>query len=69
MKAQNLRKNCTECGSRQINWMTVDELALTPGIDCLDVHRLVEFSGADAEVWLCAICKEFGAFSRSAYVH
>lgn len=69
MKNQTLRTSCSSCGSRQINWITVDQLALSPGVDCGDVHRLVEFCGPDADVWLCGICKEFGAFSRSAYVH
>lgn len=59
------RSACTECGSRKIEWMPVDQLAFrVDPEDRLRVFDMIGFTGQRADSWFCDRCANWGVFSQ-----
>jgi rubrerythrin len=56
--ARMVRRRCSECGSRGIDWMSAEE-AVYRGISIVEYR---EFLGQVQDVWRCRACGHGGAF-------
>lgn len=59
------RQTCSECASGVI-WGTARDLVwhVGPG-ERLNVFRLIDFCGPDADAWRCMACGNWGVFDSS----
>jgi hypothetical protein len=58
------RSNCSECGSANITWSTLGELAAGDGPRVESAREILPRLGASADAWVCDDCEGFGAFEQ-----
>lgn len=61
------RSKCSQCGSADIEWTTLKELAILEGPRQEAARELLPVVGASAEAWTCNSCEEFGAFEQTLH--
>jgi hypothetical protein len=62
------RPNCSECGSRNIQWSTLGSLADGGSKERqARAAEILPIFGASAEAWSCPDCDGFGAFEQSLH--
>lgn len=67
--ARMFRRECTECGSRDLRWSTAVDLLLnapTPEART-ELRDIVRETGGDGDAWLCGACHGYGVFGPMQY--
>lgn len=62
-----MRPACSDCGSPDIAWSTLGEVATGPEPFASEAREILPMVGASADAWTCAACGGFGAFEQELH--
>ena len=59
---QMFRPTCTDCGSRDLRWMTASDLLSVRPLSVARVREAMDVVGANGPAWSCPRCSGWGLF-------